>query len=85
MQSPLYFNGQISRDTLCFSDWQKNGIQIVGDLVDNNGKINSYELIRDKFGIKSNIFNYYRIIGLLKAFIKNYKKEIISPYRGHIC
>ena len=45
MQSPLWLNSQISRDTLHFSDWQKNGIQIDGDIVDNTGKIISYELI----------------------------------------
>ena len=45
IQSSLWFNSQISRDTMCFPDWQKNGIQLVGDLVDNNGKIISYGLI----------------------------------------
>ena len=85
MTAPLWFNSQISRDTLYFSDWEQKGIQIVGDLVNENGEIKAYEQIKHTYGVKFNILNYYRIRGLLKVFIKKHKKgEEFSLDRPHI-
>ena len=68
--SSLWFNGHISKEPLFFPNWAKQGIFIVGDVIDEEGKIKSrIDLMRQ---YNFNILNYFRLQSLLQVFISKF-------------
>ena len=49
-----------------FFDWYKNGIHIIGNIVDPEGKLMTFEQIRAKYKFPLNILNYYTVKNLYK-------------------
>ena len=85
LQNSLWYNGQISKETLFLKNWHSKGIKIVADLVDGQGQILTAEEISRQFGIQPNLFNYYRVRALLKKFLeKNIRENNFSLVRPHI-
>ena len=55
-QSCLWYNTK-----LYFPDWYKHNIYLVGDVIDPEGNILSFEDITEKYNSKPNILDYYRL------------------------
>ena len=84
LKNCLWFNDHISKEPLFIKNWNSKGIKIVADLVDNFGNVLPPEEISRLYSIQLNLFDYYRIRGLLQKFIEKYTKEknflVIRPY-----
>ena len=72
-QSCLWYNTKLSSMTLYFPDWYKHNIYLVGDVIDPEGNILSFEDITEKYNFKPNISYYYRLRKLVGIFINKYK------------
>ena len=75
-QYSLWYNSEISEEKLYFPKWFKNGIHLVGDIIDSNGDILTLESMRERFHFNPNILDYYRMKKLLKTFVNNHRKEL---------
>ena len=88
-QSCLWYNTKLSSMTLYFPDWYKHNIYLVGDVIDPEGNILSFEDITEKYNFKPNILDYYRLRKLVGIFINKYKDRdtflyIRPPYPLHM-
>ena len=72
--SSLWYNNQISKETLYLPHWQKKGIRVVGDILDKDGEVLSIDTLKTIYGINAIEFDYYRV----KALVKNFKKNVNS-------
>ena len=70
MQSPLWFNLQISEQNLYLSTWKAKGICIVGDIVNKDGNILAIEELKNKYQLRNIEFDYYLVRSLVRSFIK---------------
>ena len=57
----------------------RNGIHLVGDIIDFNGEILTLESIRERFYFNRNILEYFRMKQLINTFINSHKKELQLP------
>ena len=73
IQSPLWFNSQISNVTLFLPKWQNKGITIIDDIVNPQGDILNCEEIKNMYQLRNIEFDYYRVRSLIRTFINKYK------------
>ena len=84
LDSCLWYNKQLSDSNLLFPDWVKQGIQVVGDLVNNYGEIYSAKEIEKSYNLKINILNYYTMRSALNHCIKlNKEGHLFTFARPH--
>ena len=74
IQAPLWYNSQISKDTLYLTTWRNKGIIMIGDIVHQDGNVLTIQELKDKYSLAINEFDYYRVRALVKAFIKKFKE-----------
>ena len=80
LNSCLWYNPQISREVLYFSTWFKNGIFLIGDIMNEYGQILPIEVLRETYNIKPNILDYHRIKVLVQNYIKKFKTDDLFYY-----
>ena len=69
---PLWYNPNISEETLILLQWYRVGIIHPADLYNNEGNLFKLGEVRNTFATKFNVLDYYRIqIGLGKYTGKN--------------
>ena len=82
LNSPIWYNHKIV-DTYSFylAKWHKCGIKFINDLIDETGKVLTYEAIKEKFNNNSlKLFEYYQLRGLVSKFLlKNKLDEVFCP------
>ena len=81
LQSSIWYNKEMATENLFYPTWYKRGIHIVGDLVDENYKILSFENLKVKYNLNANILNYYTIRRLLTKFIPKANQSVYSTVR----
>ena len=85
MQAPLWFNSQVSKDTLYLSAWHSKGINMIGDIVHRVGNIIAIQELTNEYRLAIKIFDYFRVRAEVKAFIKTFKKflhfDFCGPYK----
>ena len=73
LNSPLWYNHEISEYPFFLARWHNAGISLVGQLINSNREILSLNQIKEKFHTPTlQLFEYYRIRGLIKQFIKKH-------------
>ena len=77
-RSCIWYNSDISKNTLFFPDWYKNGIYLVGDIMSANDNILSIAELKSKFNFNPNILNNYSIKLKVKSFIS--KQQSLSKW-----
>ena len=71
LQSPIWYNPEISIETLHQPIWYSKGISKVGDILDTNYEILTTDEIKRKFKIKKiDFLTYHRIKTLVKTFLQ---------------
>ena len=82
LNSPIWYNHKIV-DTYSFylAKWHKCGIKFINDIIDETGKVLTYEVIKEKFNNNSlKLFEYYQLRGLVSKFLlKNKLDEVFCP------
>ena len=72
----LWYSPKISKAILNLPNWSKQGIIVVGDLLDNRGNIISQTKLEDKYThLKMNFLEYLRIKSCVESYVKKYKKD----------
>ena len=51
LRNCIWYNSQISKNTIFFPDWYKKGIYLVNDIINTEGKIISIRDLKNKFNI----------------------------------
>ena len=69
----IWYNSQISKNTIFFPDWYKKGIYLVNYIINTDGKPISIRYLKNKFNINVNILNYYTIKAKIELFTSKYK------------
>ena len=69
LSSSLWYNRQLSKNNLFYQDWFNKGIHTIGDVVDSEGIIHDYKVLKRKYDLNINILNYYTVKGLVNQFI----------------
>ena len=75
LTTPIWYNSEISSETLFLPEWYHKGICSVSDILDNAGEVASLSYLQNKYNIKDNNFlNHLRVnVGTLKFLkTKNY-------------
>ena len=74
LQSPLWYNESISKETLYLPNWHSSGITFIGDLLNFDGTIMSLEDLKQKYQSNSlYAFDYLRMYTLLRQFFKEHQ------------
>ena len=72
----LWYSPKISKAILNLPNWSKQGIIVVGDLLDNRGNIISQTKLEDKYThLKMNFLEYLQIKSCVESYVKKYKKD----------
>ena len=61
INSCIWYNSQISKETLYFPKWYNKGILVVGDIVEPSGDIMTLQKIEKIYSIKINFLEYHRM------------------------
>ena len=69
----IWYNSNISKNTLFFADWYKKGIYTVSDIIDTTGEMLSLKDLKEKYNFKPNILNYYTIKAKIELYMSKYK------------
>ena len=72
MNTSIWYNPKISREPLYFSKWFNTGVLQLGDILNDKGKIESFETLQKKYSINCNILDYYRIKLSVQNFVKKF-------------
>ena len=73
LHTSLWFNSQISKTQMFFSDWFQKGISTIGDIVNSEGIVFEIGSLSKIFNFKPNTLNYYTVKSLVTKFIKRNK------------
>ena len=73
LRNCIWYNSQISKNTIFFPDWYKKGIYLVNDIINTEGKILSIRDLKYKFNINVNILNYYTIKAKIELYTSKYR------------
>ena len=79
--SAIWYNNQISKELLFLPKWHKNGIHVVGDVLDKDGEIFTKDHLQKLFNIDLLDFDYYRVKSLIQKFKNKVKFE--KPFYFH--
>ena len=79
LSSCIWYNQALTKDPLYLPSWYKNGISCIGDIVDDTGKVESIEKLKNQYGFNINILDYYRV----RQHVQNYvnKKKFGSKFQ----
>ena len=84
LTSSIWYNSFMSRNNMYLQTWSKKGINVVGDVVDPEGKFLSMDDIKRKFDININFLHYYMVKKIVSEFINHHKTdekfEMCRPY-----
>ena len=73
LRNCIWYNSQISKNTIFFPDWYKKGIYLVNAIINTDGKLISIRDLKNNFNINVNILNYYTIKAKIELFTSKYK------------
>ena len=73
LRNCIWYNPDISKNTLYFPDWYNKGIHLVSDIVDTDGQILSLMELSSKFNLKVNLLNYYTMKAKIQLFTSKYR------------
>ena len=73
LNSCLWYNPKLARDPFYLSAWYKQGIYCIGDIVDNRGKVEAIEVLKNRYYFNINILDYYRVKLHVQNFISKNK------------
>ena len=85
MNTSIRYNPKISREPLYFSNWFNAGVSLLGDVLDDNGKIESFETLQKTYSINCNILDYCRITLSVQNFVKKFSFEESFNYSRPSC
>ena len=67
LNSPLWYNLEISKAHLYLPHWYKKGIICLGDMISNKGIFVTQNVLQTLYGIKTNFLEYHRVITCIKG------------------
>ena len=85
MNISIWYNPKISREPLYFSKWFIAGVLLLGDILNDKGKIESFETLQKRYSINCNILDYYRIKLTVQNFVKKFTFEESFNYSRPSC
>ena len=75
MESPIWYNSQIFPYEFHKRVWSRGGINFIKDLIDEDGKMKSFEMIQNSLLDIVSPFDYLRLTSAVNKFVNNNKKE----------
>ena len=75
MNTSIWYNPKISREPLYLSNWFNAGVSLLGDVLNDKGKIESFGTLQKRYRINCNILEYYRIKLSVQNFVKRLSFE----------
>ena len=85
LSSPIWYNPKISAETLYFPKWFKHGIELVGDLIDKDGKFISELELATKFNLTGlNFLEILRLKILINQYLRKTRVKLENFVRPHI-
>ena len=72
MYTSIWYNPKISREPLYFSKRFIAGVLLLCDILNDKGKIESFETLQKRYSINCNILDYYRIKLSVQNFVKKF-------------
>ena len=75
IQSPIWYNHEIFTYNFHLKTWSTIGILFVGDIINDSGKLKSFNILKSEFNSNSiKIFDYNRVASAVNKYIKDNKK-----------
>ena len=71
----LWYNSEISKNTLYFPDWYRKGIHMIADIIDSECKTLSLRYLNNKYNTNINILNYYTIKTKVDQYLAKHNRE----------
>ena len=59
----------IDRKPFCYNAWIEKGIMSVHDLMDQDGKLLSFQMFQERYGIKTNFLSYLQVLSAIPKHI----------------
>ena len=81
LTSSIWYNTKFGTEKIFFFDWYKNGIHIIGDIIDPEGKLMTFEQIRAKYKFPLNILNYYTVKKIVQKFVTKTELNLAKYFR----
>ena len=69
--SCIWYNSKLATNKTFFPDWYKKVIYILGDILNENGRVMTLEEMNQKYHININFLNYFTI----RRLVSNYSKK----------
>ena len=62
LESPLWYTENIGRGKAFFKNWHEKGIQVLFDIIAENGEFYTFEELKAKYDIKLTFLDYHSLI-----------------------
>ena len=85
LSSGLWYISQISKTNLFYPDWFNNGIHAIFDVVDSDGVIYDYKILKLNKNLNINILNYYTVKSMVKNVLTATEEVMTLKLKDHIC
>ena len=89
---PLWYNENISKETMYFANWAAKGILFPADIIQDDGKLMTLTDIQTHFDLSINFLDYHRVKLNLNKFIKcmsvekfKINKPCLPYYLKYVC
>ena len=80
MNTCFWYNSKITKEPLFFQNWYKNGITLIGDITDRDGKVKPIKDLIKCYSLNINILDYFRVKHLVQNFIDKFKLRDTFTY-----
>ena len=74
----------MGKKTIYYRHWVENGVNIVNDLVDENGTFLSLDEFRRKYNIRTNFLEYGAVINSVKRSCRSILNDDVSNNYNHV-
>ena len=62
LESPLWYNENLGQGKAFFKNWYEKGIQVLLDIISEDGEFYTFEELKAKYDIKGTFLDYHSLI-----------------------
>ena len=73
MNTCFWYISKITKEPLFFQNWYKNGMTLIGDITDRDGKVKPIKDLIKCYSFNINILDYFRVKHIVQNFIDKFK------------
>jgi len=83
LSEPIWYNTHYKNKHICLQNWAKRGIIFIKDILDENGNLRKFEILKKQYDIRGTILDYeqvkHNIPDIWTSKLKNIGNTIMMP------